>query len=140
MPGLARLVAALAAFIALPCVHLAAFERVQAGHSLAVVERGLGNYAAGHATLLIALEETLEPIQIVILRGAAEELKHWQRELDEIYAPRRLVFGIPASEVDLPPSLADKKPGTEILGYVCRGEVCSAALHSLPALIAIARE
>jgi len=100
----------------------------------------LERYPAGHASLLMALEDVLIPLQLIVIRGVAGEISIWQRELNKLYAPRTLVLAIPSSTVDLPQALADKKPMQETVGYVCRGEVCSEPLKSLAALLSVARE
>ncbi|MFL6574986.1 MAG: thioredoxin domain-containing protein, partial [Povalibacter sp.] len=86
--------------------------------------------------MLVALEEHLDPPQIVIIRGS--EATHWQRELDKIYAPRRLIFAIPADVKDLPAAIADKKLVGNTVAYLCTGMTCSAPLQSLEALTALA--
>ena len=48
-----------------------------------------------HNALLTAIEEYLEPPQIIVLRGAPEALTEWQARALEHYAPRRLSFAIP---------------------------------------------
>jgi uncharacterized protein YyaL (SSP411 family) len=97
-------------------------------------------YPPGHATLLLALEETLNPVQVIVIRGTDSTIAEWQHELNKMYTPRRIVLGIPSTAQDLPSALADKKALHETIGYVCRGEVCSEPLKSLAALIAVARE
>ncbi|HEV2286583.1 MAG TPA: thioredoxin domain-containing protein [Steroidobacteraceae bacterium] len=89
-----------------------------------------------HATLVNALEELLQPPEIVILRGEPAAIEGWQRELAQIFAPRRLVLAIPADADGLPPALAEKTPRGAAVAYVCRGSTCSAPVESLPALIA----
>jgi uncharacterized protein YyaL (SSP411 family) len=100
----------------------------------------LEKYPIGHASLLIALEEHLTPPQIVIVRGTDAETSAWQRELEKVYAPRRLVFAIPHDAGRLPPPLADKKAQAETIAYVCQGMTCSEPLKSIAALIAVSRE
>jgi hypothetical protein len=107
----------------------------------------LEKYPQGHTTLLIALEETLNPPEIVILRGAAATIETWRRDLAKIYAPRRLVLAIPADATDLPPALADKPVPPEnpvdapaAVAYVCQGSVCSAPLKSFSELAAHLRQ
>jgi uncharacterized protein YyaL (SSP411 family) len=116
-------------------------------HYLQAAERTLKSawpviqkYPPGHATLLLALEETLAPVQTIVIRGNEPAIAEWQHELNKMYAPRRIVLGIPSTAQDLPPALADKKALQETIGYVCRGEVCSEPMRSLAALIAVARE
>jgi len=112
----------------------AAEKTLRAAHT--VMEK----YPTGHASFLIALDELLAPVQVVVVRGNALEVAEWQHELNKVYAPRRIVLGIPADALDLPPALAAKTAATETIGYVCRGAVCSEPLKSLAALIAVSRE
>ena len=52
----------------------------------------LSEYPHGHATLLTALDEYLEPPEIVVLRGEARELAEWLAVAGTLFAPKRLVF------------------------------------------------
>ena len=99
----------------------------------------VGKYPHAHASLLLALEEWLEPPTIVIVRGAPEEIEDWRRELDQLYAPRRLIFPIPADNAALPAALAGKSAGEGVTAYVCRGTTCSEPIKSLAGLVAISR-
>jgi uncharacterized protein len=83
-----------------------------------------------HTSLLIALEELLQPPQIVVLRGAAATIASWRRELAKLYSPRRLVLAVPADAADLPAALADKPPRGTAVAYVCRGNVCGEPIDS----------
>jgi uncharacterized protein YyaL (SSP411 family) len=95
----------------------------------------MNRYPTGHTSLLTALEELLNPPEIVILRGETEAIETWRKELAHLYAPRRLVLAIPADARDLPAGLADKEPRGEAVAYLCRGSACSAPLDSLAALV-----
>ncbi|MGH8178329.1 MAG: thioredoxin domain-containing protein [Steroidobacter sp.] len=97
------------------------------------------HYPHAHCALLIALAEHLEPIDIVIIRGAEAEAAEWRDELAKIYSPARLVFAIPGDAPQLPAALAVKKPMRETAAYVCRGMTCSEPVKSLAALIALTR-
>jgi uncharacterized protein len=97
----------------------------------------LQHYPHAHSSLLIALEEHLEPPELVIIRG--EDAASWRDELAKMYSPRRLVFAIPADTTGLPSAIADKKPLAETAAYVCRGMSCSEPVRSLSALIALTR-
>jgi hypothetical protein len=94
-------------------------------------------YPVSHVTLVTALEELLQPPEIVILRGEAAAIEAWRRELARMFVPRRLVLAVPADATELPPALAEKAPrgGTEAVAYVCRGSTCSAPVESLEALL-----
>jgi hypothetical protein len=86
-------------------------------------------------SLLAALEELLSPGEVVIIRGAPDDIEAWSRELAKVFAPRRLVLAIPADATGLPPALADKAPRAGTAAYLCRGSVCSQPLESLDALL-----
>jgi uncharacterized protein YyaL (SSP411 family) len=87
-------------------------------------------------SLATALDEYLEPPVVIVLRGAAQAMDQWRRELDRLWDPRRLIIAVPADATDLPESLASKPAGAAgaVRAYVCRGAVCSAPLDSLDAL------
>ena len=99
----------------------------------------LERHPQAHATLLMALDEYLHPVDIVILRGEADEIRVWQSELNRIYAPRRVIYGIPAGEPDLPEALLSKSVSLPAVAYVCRGTSCSEPIKSLSALISLTR-
>ena len=90
--------------------------------------------ASRDTRLLLALEEIMNPTEIVILRGDGAAIAAWQQELAKLYAPRRLVLAIAADASGLPPALGDKAPRGAAIAYVCRGTTCSAAINSLGAL------
>jgi len=89
-----------------------------------------------HVTLLLALEEYLQPPQIVILRGERAAIEGWREQLAAVYAPHRLVLAVPADTAGLPPALADKPAHGAVTAYVCRGATCSAPLERFEALAA----
>ena len=99
----------------------------------------MNRYPHGHMSLLEALDEYLNPPEIVIVREHSAERGSWQRELGRLYAPRRLVFTIPADAQGLDPALADKKAGPATRAYVCRGSSCSPPVESLPDLVRTAQ-
>ncbi|MFU8896081.1 MAG: thioredoxin domain-containing protein [Gammaproteobacteria bacterium] len=88
-----------------------------------------------HCALLDALEEQLEPPEIVIVRGAPKRSADWARTARLVYAPRRLVFEIPADANDLPPGLAEKAmPESGAMAWICRGTTCLPPVDSLSGL------
>ena len=99
----------------------------------------MNRYPHGHMSLLEALDEYLNPPEIVIVREQSAERGSWQRELGRLYAPRRLVFTIPADAQGLDPALTDKKAGSSTRAYVCRGSSCSPPVESLPDLVRTAQ-
>jgi uncharacterized protein YyaL (SSP411 family) len=127
---------------------IAAFTLQRLGHLLgeprylAAAERTLRaawpvleKYPVSHVTLVTALEELLQPPEIVILRGEAATIEAWRRELARRFVPRRLVLAIPADAPALPAALADKAPRGAAVAYICRGSTCSAPVESLSALL-----
>ncbi len=98
-----------------------------------------GGYASlarapeAHAALLVALEEYLDPVEIVIVRGRGEDLAAWQAALAGRYTPRRMVIAIPADAQGLPEALATKRARPDTVAYVCRGPVCSEPIERLDA-------
>jgi uncharacterized protein len=100
----------------------------------------LEKYPQAHMSLLIALEELLNPPETIILRGEAAAIETWRRDLARLYAPRRVVLAVPTSATNLPPALGDKPARGEAVAYVCKGSVCSAPLESFTALVAHLRQ
>jgi uncharacterized protein len=112
--------------------YLAAAER-----TLRAAWQPLQQHPHAHAAMLIALEEHLQPAEIVIIRGPHLEIAEWQAEIGKVYSPKRLVFAIPEALTDLPAALASKKPNAATVAYVCRGMTCSEPIRSLAGLASI---
>jgi uncharacterized protein YyaL (SSP411 family) len=91
----------------------------------------LGQQAGGFATLLRALEEALKPPTIVILRGPAEAVTDWQRQL--LRQRSALVLALPNGQTGLPDALA-KPESAQVNAWVCQGVVCLAPIHDFSAL------
>ena len=85
----------------------------------------------GHASLLLALEESLFPLQTVIIRGAQAATTDWQSLATRPYAPRRLTLTIPETVEPLPGLLGERVPGGETVAYVCSGHSCSAPITTI---------
>jgi len=88
----------------------------------------------GHTSLLMALDEHLQPPETLIIRGDGEQLGRWQAAAQQGYRPRRMVLAIPVDESDLPGALAAMVPGASICAYRCRGTHCEAPLTRLDTL------
>jgi uncharacterized protein YyaL (SSP411 family) len=89
-----------------------------------------------HAAMLNALDEYLEPGEIVVIRGEPVPLAEWSAALASTYAPRRMSFAIPADTAGLPDALAAKNARDGTLAYLCQGPQCSEPIVELPALLA----
>jgi uncharacterized protein YyaL (SSP411 family) len=108
--------------------YLQASERtLQAGFS------AMQEFPHGHAALITALDEYLQAPEIVIIRGQQAAAEDWAANIGALYAPRRLIFAIPAA-AELPDSLATKQASGDTIAYVCRGTACTAPLASLQEL------
>jgi len=109
---------------------------------LTAAERTLGaawpaasRHPEGHASMLEALEDYLDPPPIVLLRGPASAIEPWQQQLNAVFAPRRYTLAVPTGNTALPTAIAAKPAGDGAVAYVCRGTVCSAAIDSLTVLM-----
>ncbi|MGI9342300.1 MAG: thioredoxin domain-containing protein [Gammaproteobacteria bacterium] len=98
------------------------------------------DYPHAHASMITALDEILDPPEIVVIRGERARIDEWRTALGAVYAPRRLLLAIPADESGLPDALDVRKPGADTVAYVCRGTACTAPLTSLDALAAELKE
>ena len=87
-----------------------------------------------HTTLLLALEELLNPPQNIILRGEPQAMQTWQERCNEAYAPRRLAFAIPANAKNLPSALGARVASAEVVAYVCNGHTCSEPIREFAEL------
>lgn len=88
-----------------------------------------------HSSLLTALEETLFPPQMIILRGRNTESMHaWKKRCDSGYTPRRMTFAIPADAAHLSGLLAACTVTDNTTAYVCTGTSCSAPISDLQEL------
>ena len=93
-----------------------------------------------HVALLNALDEHLEPGEIVVIRGQAEAGSAWATTIAMHYAPRRMIFAIPADAADLPEALAAKRAREATVAYICRGPQCSEPVAEFPRLIQALRD
>jgi uncharacterized protein len=90
-------------------------------------------------SLLAALEQSLAPPQIVILRGPAHALAAWEKALRPSTGGS-LVFSLPAELADLPPSLS--KPLAEdntVNAWVCQGVNCLPAITDMQELLRVCK-
>src|SRR6185295_16603626 len=88
----------IAAFVLQRMGHLLGEPRYleAAERTLRAAWKAIEQYPHAHTGLLAALEELLNPLEIVILRGKPDEIGRWRRELARIYAPHRVTLAIPA--------------------------------------------
>jgi uncharacterized protein YyaL (SSP411 family) len=92
--------------------------------------------ASSHTTLTTALEESLAPPRIVVLRGRVEAMRTWQSALAEAYRPETMVLAIPGDASGLPPVLDKPADANGPVAWVCQGTACLAPIRDLPELMA----
>ncbi|MCZ6911495.1 MAG: thioredoxin domain-containing protein [Proteobacteria bacterium] len=93
-------------------------------------------YPSGHATMLDALEEHLQPGETIIIRGESKDAARWQKAATLVYAPKRQVYLLPGNDGELPDALVDKRAGESTVAYLCQGHVCSEPLTTMDAMLA----
>jgi len=93
-----------------------------------------------HTAMLNALDEQLNPGEIIVIRGPAEAAAEWSAALAKLYAPRRMVFAIPADAVSLPDAIAVKRARAGTVAYLCQGPQCSEPIAELPRLVQALRD
>jgi uncharacterized protein YyaL (SSP411 family) len=97
--------------------------------------KAMAEYPHGHVGLITALEEYLEPPEIIVIRGDAEDAASWQSQLMKIYAPARMVLAIGRGETELPGLLAERTAVSDYtVAYRCAGTTCDLPVTSLEAL------
>jgi len=87
-----------------------------------------------HNSMLLALEEMLYPPEIIVIRGQGQTLETWRQHCVQHYAPKRINFAIDNQCSDLPGLLADRKPDSETIAYICSGTQCLPAIRNLDQL------
>lgn len=107
---------------------------VAAERTLRLFHAAAARQPSGFATLCRALGEFLEPPAIVTLRGPADGLAAWSRELAGCYAPSTMVLVLPDSKEPLPAAL-DKPVGPAVNAWVCRGVVCLPPMDRVAAVL-----
>ena len=108
--------------------YLGAAERV-----LRAAWDGLERFPHAHTALLVALEESIDPPEVVVVRAEAGALEQWRARATAGYAPRRVVLAIPDDATGLPALLAERAPRGSPVAYVCEGHVCDAPITGFDA-------
>ncbi len=105
-----------------------------AENALNVFYSAMSLHTSSYCSLMITLEETLTPPQIVILRGQESALTEWRNALQNS-SPYTLVFALPTELVDLPPSLNKPCPTDKpVNAWVCQGVICQPEISDLQEL------
>ena len=85
-------------------------------------------------SLLMALEEYMEPPALVILRGPSVLMRQWQQELNRQYLPNTISLALPDVLDDIPPALARSSQNV-VNAWVCRGVQCLPPVDNLEGLL-----
>jgi uncharacterized protein YyaL (SSP411 family) len=110
-----------------------------AERALDVFSLAMSRQADSCCSLLAALEQSLAPPQIVILRGPARALPEWEKALRS-GAGGSLVFSLPTELEGLPPSLS--KPlaaDNAVNAWVCQGVNCLPAITDMQELLRVCK-
>ncbi|SCY10285.1 thioredoxin domain-containing protein [Nitrosospira sp. Nsp13] len=117
---------------------LGEFRYLQAAErALGLFYLTLSRYASTCCSLLVTLEQSLAPPQIVILRGQAPALTEWKKALG-CGSPYTLVFAVPLELLGLPPGL--NKPAARdntVNAWVCQGVKCLPEISDLQELLRV---
>jgi uncharacterized protein YyaL (SSP411 family) len=105
-----------------------------ARRTLELAGEAMARMPYAHASLLLALEEQLDPPETLVIRADPEVLDDWQATAQRGYRPRRLVLAIPGAETGLPGALSGMKAGPTPRAYRCRGTRCEPPVLHLEAL------
>ena len=106
-----------------------------ANRALEAAWPAIQRYPYAHCSLLQALEDTVLPVETLIIRGEGETLEDWRETTQSIFAPRRMVFAIPSDAKELPEGIKGKAAKKQTVAYQCVGMQCSAPLESIQALL-----
>jgi uncharacterized protein YyaL (SSP411 family) len=112
--------------------YLAAAER-----TLQLFYPDLMQHPHGFASLLIALEEAIEPPRVVVLRGPEAQMREWRRVLDQAYLPATLILALAPGAELLPPPLAKPAAPERVNAWVCQGVTCLAPVNRLEELLGV---
>jgi len=91
-------------------------------------------HPAGFGAMLAALEETIAPPAVLVLRGEPASLGRWAAELARELLPDTTVLAIADGAQGLPPPLDKPRRPEPVNGWLCRGVTCLEPLTNLAAL------
>jgi uncharacterized protein YyaL (SSP411 family) len=92
------------------------------------------SHPGGCGTLAQALDESLAPVSVLVLRGAPGALADASKQFAREFLPGTLVLAIPDGAAGLPlPLDKPRRPGP-VTGWLCRGPACLEPSNDLEAL------
>lgn len=116
--------------------HLTGEDRYlhSAERTLHTLSSSVSRYMSAHSAAVIAMEEFLNPPDIIIIRGYREAAQRWLALLNN-YTPRTMAFLIPVEEENLPGVLNNLAKEQDVTAYICRGASCSAPINNIELFI-----
>lgn len=105
-----------------------------AERNLKAAWQAINQAPVSHCTYVSALDDFLNPPNILIIRSQQKDHQQWHDVTKNQYLPSTLIFTIPA-EITPHESLVDKKAGDSSRAYPCTGYQCHAALTTLDQLL-----
>lgn len=94
-----------------------------AARVLAVFDTHIRHHPDACASLCYALREYLDPPKVLIVRGDAELMRAWRREIEACFSPHSLCFFLGCELEGLPESL-DKICSPDVNAWICQGVSC----------------
>ena len=109
---------------------------IAAERSLKAAAKSLQQSPSAYGSLLIALDEHINPPELLILRGTKEAMSDWQAALQRQYQSGRLCFAIDSKVSELPEALQSKTAKGDCVAYRCHGTTCSPPIEKVDQLTA----
>jgi uncharacterized protein YyaL (SSP411 family) len=106
-----------------------------AARTLQLFYPALAQHPNGYTSLLMALEEAIEPPRVVMLRGPAGELHQWQNALSQRYLSSALILAVSEEAKGLSPLLAKPVIRGAVNAWVCQGVTCLPPVDKLETLL-----
>ena len=105
-----------------------------AERSLKLFFPALQQHAGYHSSMCIALEESLQPAAVLVLRGQKNSIISWQNALQSHYLPATITIVLTDDVTDLPEVL-DKPRGEKNTAWLCKGAQCLPPITDLDELL-----
>ncbi len=87
------------------------------------------------SAMLAALAEFRQPTPLVVIRGEANALLNWRKQLRATWRQPLHVYAIADDQVPLPAALVDKPSAPDGRATLCQGMTCLASCESVESLI-----
>ena len=100
-----------------------------AAETIALFWASISRQPSAYGSLLMALEEQLEPPRTVVLTGPSDQQAPWRALLEGAYLPTTMALLIPGAMPGLPPPLSKPAAG-QVNAWVCEGVTCLPPIES----------